>query len=1041
MPTVYTKPVLLNETGIDMVTALNTIANYYGHLGADNYLFYKVQTTAPSDTELVWFDNSDVNNMVAKFYDGDAWVPFGDSNARFHIGSVAPTSTKLLWFDNSNASNILLKYYNGSTWVTFDINKPPFAVQSSAPSNTNLIWFDNSGSTTKAKFYNNGSWHEFGDTGFNPVMSASINNVNGIDYLYTLDKQGQPTTVGAIAKVNTSTGKIDENVLPLSVHAKVVEVSNLLALYNLTASDVNLGDIVKVDDSGDLFIVKNTSSLSTSSGYEKLIALHDENGNNISEYIKNINWDGGSDISLVASDGNSIARAVLRFDDKLLSLEGGTLTGNLQFDNANGGDISSIKWISNNNANTYKSFSVQNVSALSNAPLFMFNNSIDSSGETTLATISDYSNKVVNPIDNRTGMGILTTNIVSANEVNANNLHGQLLYSDLYMSNVEKEKFISQLTSTLNTTIQREGLTIGLPTLTYKTLDSNTAHNVTTYVPLNSDGYIDPAYIPASSMSTTHFITQTIELASPSFNKDDWKNGDIVFSMAGDGINPNDTASKMYYVVNIAKISSSQYLEGIREFTVSMANQSMGDGMGQTIHTTYLKDLSFTNAISPGGSNVDTVLLNLINGNGSIVKSIEASDYFLPKFGGSIDNYLNVYGQSGRVISNDSYYSAPFKIGINNTDNRLSFDSNQIQACSSNTLENDLYLNPYGGTVHIGNGSHNNNMTIHGDLTVSGTITNGSINAATASKLRSGSTDYSVGSSTAPVYFSGGIPVACGNSLAVNITGNAATASVATKLGAGAGSSTKPVYVKSDGAVAAITTTDNTSAAALANNNSNLVTARSVYFALPTINGAHNYTSSTTIYAPSALGTGNYVLGMNSAGSAMEWKNQADLRPVYSATGGTSQPIYINSSGAFAAGNSYVPTTGGTFNGNIAATKYTGGAELTGTPTAPTAAAGTNTTQIATTAFVKSAISTASASYSFGKEETITGNGSTTAFAISHAFNTRDVIVQVYDLTDYKTVECDVTRTSTTQVTVEFNTAPASGKTYRVLITATQLHY
>ena len=42
---------------------------------------------------------------------------------------------------------------------------------------------------------------------------------------------------------------------------------------------------------------------------------------------------------------------------------------------------------------------------------------------------------------------------------------------------------------------------------------------------------------------------------------------------------------------------------------------------------------------------------------------------------------------------------------------------------------------------------------------------------------------------------------------------------------------------------------------------------------------------------------------------------------------------------------------------NIKATSYSGGATLTGTPTAPTAAAGTNTTQIATTAFVTSAIS------------------------------------------------------------------------------------
>ena len=47
-------------------------------------------------------------------------------------------------------------------------------------------------------------------------------------------------------------------------------------------------------------------------------------------------------------------------------------------------------------------------------------------------------------------------------------------------------------------------------------------------------------------------------------------------------------------------------------------------------------------------------------------------------------------------------------------------------------------------------------------------------------------------------------------------------------------------------------------------------------------------------------------------------------------------------------------TTGAfSVDGNISATSYTGGATLTGTPTAPTAPVGTNTTQIATTAFVK----------------------------------------------------------------------------------------
>ena len=48
---------------------------------------------------------------------------------------------------------------------------------------------------------------------------------------------------------------------------------------------------------------------------------------------------------------------------------------------------------------------------------------------------------------------------------------------------------------------------------------------------------------------------------------------------------------------------------------------------------------------------------------------------------------------------------------------------------------------------------------------------------------------------------------------------------------------------------------------------------------------------------------------------------------------------------------------GGQLIGSITDRGFVGGAELTGTPTAPTAAKGTNTTQIATTEFVQSAVS------------------------------------------------------------------------------------
>ena len=61
------------------------------------------------------------------------------------------------------------------------------------------------------------------------------------------------------------------------------------------------------------------------------------------------------------------------------------------------------------------------------------------------------------------------------------------------------------------------------------------------------------------------------------------------------------------------------------------------------------------------------------------------------------------------------------------------------------------------------------------------------------------------------------------------------------------------------------------------------------------------------------------------------------------------------------------------------------------------------------------------------------GNGNDTSFAVSHGLNTRDVIVQLYDNSSYDTVHADVVRTSTSAVTISFNSAPATND-IRVLV-------
>lgn len=75
-------------------------------------------------------------------------------------------------------------------------------------------------------------------------------------------------------------------------------------------------------------------------------------------------------------------------------------------------------------------------------------------------------------------------------------------------------------------------------------------------------------------------------------------------------------------------------------------------------------------------------------------------------------------------------------------------------------------------------------------------------NASTATKLTS-----SAGSTTTPIYFKDGVPVAITGSISNNTTGNAATAGTADKLGTSTvGSGTKPIYLNSGTAAASSST-------------------------------------------------------------------------------------------------------------------------------------------------------------------------------------------------------------------------------------------
>jgi hypothetical protein len=61
------------------------------------------------------------------------------------------------------------------------------------------------------------------------------------------------------------------------------------------------------------------------------------------------------------------------------------------------------------------------------------------------------------------------------------------------------------------------------------------------------------------------------------------------------------------------------------------------------------------------------------------------------------------------------------------------------------------------------------------------------------------------------------------------------------------------------------------------------------------------------------------------------------------------------------------------------------------------------------------------------------GNGANATFALSHALNTRDVVIEVYENSTGESVITDVVRDTVNQVTVSFATAPTTNQ-YRVVI-------
>ena len=209
-------------------------------------------------------------------------------------------------------------------------------------------------------------------------------------------------------------------------------------------------------------------------------------------------------------------------------------------------------------------------------------------------------------------------------------------------------------------------------------------------------------------------------------------------------------------------------------------------------------------------------------------------------------------------------------------------------------------------------------------------------------------TGISVGSSDKPVYFSSGIPVAGyyipklnGSNQSSAVSFYAPTAAGTAKQilvssGSGApgwqtvatGGTNGTIKIGSDEyavkglAAAAYKALADSSSASAIGTGTNATTERDVYYGLPTINNAHNYTSSTTIYAPTTGGTSTQVLIGNGTTSAPVWTDISGLVPssatnATNATYATYDASEANNTTKTAIADKYIPKSIGTAAGDI----------------------------------------------------------------------------------------------------------------------------
>lgn len=230
------------------------------------------------------------------------------------------------------------------------------------------------------------------------------------------------------------------------------------------------------------------------------------------------------------------------------------------------------------------------------------------------------------------------------------------------------------------------------------------------------------------------------------------------------------------------------------------------EGTGSTAGTWLGSDNRFTDLYKgltiaykipiAGGSSTTT--LN-INGKGEKIVYMNASSKVTTHYPVGTVVILIYDGSSWKVADYNSDTDTKVKVYKKTTDADYPLIASSTATTSITTTgvaveglipsENIPTVNPSNGLVKLKGLIVTD--TITGKIQSAGTAdsateANHAATAEIANKLNS-----NAGSSTKPIYFANGVPVACGSSLGVSVTGKAASAD---KLNTNAGSSTKPVY-------------------------------------------------------------------------------------------------------------------------------------------------------------------------------------------------------------------------------------------------------